>query len=87
MQAIFILSVYLIIKEDYLKGAFVYACLLNFKHIYLYSGIAFLAYILKHYVLKPQSFTHKITNLIKVGTVTIIPFILSFSPFIISGGF
>lgn len=53
MQAIFILSIYFIQQEKYLKGAFTYACLLNFKHIYLYAAIAFASYLLKHYVLKP----------------------------------
>lgn len=50
MQAFFLLGVYLIEQGHFLKGAFAYACLLNFKHIYLYSSLAFFAYILKKYV-------------------------------------
>jgi ALG6, ALG8 glycosyltransferase family len=59
---------------------------LNFKHIYLYAGLAFFAYILKNYVLKPDGNLEKLQNLIKVGVVTLIPFFLAFLPFIAEGG-
>lgn len=52
MQAVFLLSVHLIQQKKFLRGAFLYSCLLNFKHIYLYASLAFLAYILKQYVFK-----------------------------------
>lgn len=51
MQAIFILSVELIRRRQFAKGALAYSILLNFKHIYLYSSLAFFIYILKEYVL------------------------------------
>lgn len=60
MQSIFLLSIYFIQEKHFLRGAFTYACLLNFKHIYLYASIAFLAYILKYYVLKAESNSAKI---------------------------
>jgi alpha-1,3-glucosyltransferase len=47
MQALFLLSVYLIQEGKFLQGAFAFSTLLNFKHIYLYASIAFVAYLLK----------------------------------------
>ena len=51
MQAIFLLSIELIRRKEFVKGAFCYSVLLNFKHLYLYSSLAFFVYILKDYVL------------------------------------
>lgn len=47
MQAIFLMSIEFIRRKQYIKGAFTYSILLNFKHIYLYAALAFFAYILK----------------------------------------
>ena len=47
MQALFLLSVYLVQEGKFLQGAFAFSTLLNFKHIYLYASIAFVAYLLK----------------------------------------
>jgi len=52
MQAIFLASIELIRRKKYEEAAFVYSCLLNFKHIYLYASLAFFSCILKEYVLK-----------------------------------
>lgn len=50
MQALLVWAVGLIKNKDYLKGAFVFSVLLNFKHIYLYCAPAFFIYLLKEYV-------------------------------------
>ena len=55
MQTLFLLSIELIRREKFTAGAFCYSLLLNFKHIYLYSSIAFFIYILKEYVLKESA--------------------------------
>lgn len=50
MQAILVLSVGYMNKHNYLKAAFCFSLLLNFKHIYLYCALAFFVYLLKYYV-------------------------------------
>lgn len=86
MQAVFLLSVHLVQQQKFLKGAFLYSCLLNFKHIYLYAALAFLAYILKQYVLKAENNQQRLARLAKVGIVTVLPFVAAFLPFVLSGG-
>ena len=87
MQAIFLLSVELIRRKRFEEGAFVYSCLLNFKHIYLYAALAFFVCIVKEYIFKEVSFANKIKKLVKIGVITLIPFGISFGPFFLVGGF
>lgn len=54
--------------------------LLNFKHIYLYIAPIYFLYILGHYV------KFDLKKLAKVGIVTVLPFLVSFAPFIVVGG-
>lgn len=69
-----------------MKGALAYSTLLNFKHIYLYSALAFFFFILKEYILSEKNIKDKINKLIRIGLATLIPFIVSFLPFVICGG-
>lgn len=87
MQGIIVVAVYCMEKRKFLVGAFIYGSLINFKHIYLYGMFAFFVYILKEYVLKANSSIEKVRNLVKVGVVTLIPFLLSFVPFLVVGQF
>ena len=87
MQAVFLLSVELMRRKRYEEGAFVYSCLLNFKHLYLYSALAFFVCIVKEYIVVEESNGGKIKKLIKIGIITLIPFAVSFGPFFIIGGF
>jgi alpha-1,3-glucosyltransferase len=50
MQAILILSVGLMNRKKYLKAAFTFAILLNFKHIYMYCAPAYFIYLIKCYI-------------------------------------
>lgn len=86
MQALFLLSIELLRRRQFVKGALAYSTLLNFKHIYLYSSLAFFVFILKEYVLRQKDIKSRIKNLIQIGCVTLIPFLFSFLPFIIVGG-
>lgn len=87
MQAIFLLSIHFMVNKQFLLGAFTYSCLLNLKHIYLYSVLAFVACILKEYILSEKSLPSRLNNLVKVGAVTLAPFVCSFAPFLYYGGF
>jgi alpha-1,3-glucosyltransferase len=86
MQSALLFSVYLMNNKQYLLSAFIYALLINFKHIYMYASLAFFAYLIKNYVLKPTELKLKVQNLIKVSIVTLIPFLISFGPFLLKGG-
>jgi alpha-1,3-glucosyltransferase len=87
MQALFLLSVYFVQEGMFLRGAFAFSTLLNFKHIYLYAAIGFVAYLLKEYVLKGEGVGEKIARLGRLGVVTLLPFVVSFLPFVVIGGF
>lgn len=86
MQALFLLSIELVRRKHFLLGAFAYSTLLNFKHIYLYSALAFFVYILKDYILIENGFFNKLKKLILIGIFTLIPFIVAFLPFVLAGG-
>jgi hypothetical protein len=50
LQAVLVLSVHFMNQKCYLKSAFLYSVLLNFKHIYLYCAPAYFLYLLKCYI-------------------------------------
>jgi alpha-1,3-glucosyltransferase len=63
-----------------LASACLFSVLLNFKHIYLYVAPIYFVYILGAYV------KFNPIKLAKVAIVTVMPFILSFLPFVLAGG-
>ena len=67
-------------------SAFCYSTLLNFKHLYLYCAPAFFIYLLVHYVFNSNKEANSISRLAKVGAITLLPFFISFGPFVVSGG-
>ena len=89
LQAIFVLSIGFMEEKRYLLGAFTYSMLLNFKHIYLYCAPAYFFYLLVNYVLESSeviNFGDRIKRFIKLGLITLIPFIISFGPFLLVTG-
>ena len=64
----------------YLMGALYFAAVLNFKHIFLYQAPAYFVYLLSIYCFKSGSFS--LLNFIKVGSVVIAIFGISFSMFL-----
>lgn len=74
-----LLSISALLRERYLWSAFSFAVLLNFKHIFLYMAPAFAVYLLKFYCLNgKQNALHAMVKLLTVGLT---PFVLSFGPF------
>ena len=78
-----------------LFGAFWFAALLNFKHIYLYIAPAFFVYILRSYCIQGPTTAQTANNLkprsggwlsmgrlVSVGCVVLAVFGLSFGPFV-----
>jgi len=49
LLGLFILSIAYIGEGKDLKGAFIFACLLNFKHIFIYAVPVFTVYLFRHY--------------------------------------
>lgn len=76
---ILLLSISALLKQRYLWSAFIFAVLLNFKHIFLYIAPAFAVYLLKFYCLNgKQNVLYAMGKLLAVGLT---PFAFSFGPF------
>ncbi|XP_020715487.1 probable dolichyl pyrophosphate Glc1Man9GlcNAc2 alpha-1,3-glucosyltransferase isoform X3 [Ceratitis capitata] len=76
---ILLLSISYMLEERYVLSAFIFAILLNFKHIFLYIAPAYAIYLLKFYCLaKGRNKFICITKLLVFG---LIPFVISFAPF------
>ncbi|KAN0061945.1 glycosyl transferase [Thecaphora frezii] len=77
-------------REDRsLLCAFLFSCLLNLKHIYMYIAPSFFVYLLRVYIFPPGSTTADLAKaferLIILGAVTLAPFALSLLPLILDG--
>ncbi|GMM49118.1 dolichyl-P-Glc:Glc1Man(9)GlcNAc(2)-PP-dolichol alpha-1,3-glucosyltransferase [Starmerella bacillaris] len=80
MYGLLLISITYMQKQKYLKSAFLFAVLLCFKHLYLYVAPAYFAYLLRNYALR------SFKNLLKLGLVTLSPFLLAFGPFYWTSG-
>ncbi|XP_067641640.1 probable dolichyl pyrophosphate Glc1Man9GlcNAc2 alpha-1,3-glucosyltransferase isoform X2 [Eurosta solidaginis] len=76
---ILLLSISYLLEERYLVSAFIFATLLNFKHIFLYIAPALAVYFLKFYCF--QSGRNPIVCIGKLAVVGLTPFVASFGPF------
>lgn len=74
-----LLSISYVLDDCLLKATFVFACLLNFKHIFLYTAPAFGVYLLKHYCFDASK--NPVFCLVKLLAVGLTPFVLAFAPF------
>lgn len=76
---ILLLSISFLLEERYVMCTFVFASLLNFKHIFIYMAPAFGIYLLKFYCLDPSK--NPLFALVKILVAGLTPFALSFGPF------
>lgn len=84
LYGIFFLSLSAIISQKLLLGAFLFATLLNFKHLYIYYVPAFVAFYIKAYLLP---FDKKFfIRIFELASTLFIVLALSFGPFYIKGG-
>lgn len=74
-----LLSISYMLEDRTLKGTFIFACLLNCKHIFLYVAPAYVVYLLKHYCLDASK--NSVLCLIKLLLVGLTPFAVAFAPF------
>ncbi|XP_075159185.1 ALG6/ALG8 family glucosyltransferase xit [Haematobia irritans] len=79
LYGILLFSISYLLEERYVMCAFVFACLLNFKHIFLYMAPAFGIYLLRNYCLDASK--NLVFALAKLLVAGLTPFALSFGPF------
>ncbi|KAI9288125.1 glycosyltransferase family 57 protein [Umbelopsis sp. AD052] len=88
-------------KRRYLLSGFLFAALLNFKHIYLYMAPAYFVYLLKAYCFQPiptptenghadrQAYANvsrfSLANFVKLGATVAAVFAISLGPFVYMG--
>ena len=74
------------LQGRYMEGGLWFSVLLNFKHIFMYMAPAFFLFLLKYHCFKDKSSSRLKgflpINFIKLGSVVITVFCLSFGPFI-----
>jgi alpha-1,3-glucosyltransferase len=79
------------LQDRCLEAAFLFAVLLNLKHIFIYIAPAYFVYLLKHYCFAAQTegSTHTpkmkdflLKNFVKLGAIVVAVFLFSFGPFI-----
>lgn len=74
-----LLSISYLLEDRMLIATFLFACLLNFKHLFLYVAPAFGVYLLKYYCLDASK--NPLFCLAKLLIVGLTPFVLAFAPF------
>lgn len=85
MYGIMVLSVAYALESKYMLSALMYAILINFKHIYLYSAPAFGIFYLNVLVIAPNmALSDRITNFVKLAVQTLIVCAISFLPFMLA---
>ncbi|CAG9540297.1 unnamed protein product [Cercopithifilaria johnstoni] len=80
LTSLLLVSLGWIMRKSFLCGALTYCILLNMKHIYLYYAPAYAVYYAINYLFSPGKVF--ITNGAKLAAILILPFALSFGPFI-----
>lgn len=68
-----------------LQGAFLFATLLNFKHIYLYYVPAFVGFYLMTYLLRDYSPVGVFQRTVSLAVSLAVPLVVSFGPFFAQG--
>lgn len=78
-------------QKKYLLGAFLFAFLINMKHIYIYLAPAYFVYLLRSYCFDEKAEKQKkisaifhsfsFSKFVQLGSTVIIVFLISFGPF------
>ncbi|KAG8886505.1 glycosyl transferase [Tulasnella sp. 331] len=84
MFGILLWSILMARNGNKLFSGFLFAVLLNFKHIYMYLAPAYFVYLLRSYCLTPQG-SLRLPQFMKLANAVIIVFVLSLGPFAIMG--
>ncbi|KAG8898392.1 glycosyl transferase, partial [Tulasnella sp. 403] len=84
MFGILLWSILMARDGNKLASGFLFAVLLNFKHIYMYLAPAYFVYLLRSYCLTPQG-RLRFPRFIGLANVVIAVFVVSFGPFVLMG--
>ncbi|EJF61315.1 glucosyltransferase [Dichomitus squalens LYAD-421 SS1] len=84
MFGILLWSILMARNDRKLASGFLFAVLLNFKHIYLYLAPAYFIYLLRSYCLSP-SYTLLPGRFLSLANVVILTFLASLGPFLLMG--
>lgn len=79
---ILLLSIGFILEEKYLQSAFLFAILLNMKHIFIYVSPVFIVYLFRFYCLRDsKNIFESLLKLLKLGAIVLGVTLVSFGPF------
>lgn len=81
LLGILLMSVVKMKQEKFLQGAFLFALLLNMKHLFLYVAPAYIVYLLKCYCWRSKTWLGTFVSLLKLGAVVLSVTAVSFGPF------
>lgn len=86
LLGILLSSIGFMMQERHLASAFLFAVLLNLKHIYLYCAPAYFVFLLSSYCRPPKAplFGFSPLRLISLAVIVLATFALSFGPFIMN---
>ncbi|TFK55792.1 glucosyltransferase [Heliocybe sulcata] len=84
MFGILLWSIYMARQGDKLASGFLFAVLLNFKHIYMYLAPAYFVYLLRSFCMSPQGELLP-RNFLSLANIVIAVFVVSLGPFILMG--
>lgn len=90
LNGLLLISMAFICNQQIFLGAFWFAVLLNFKHIYIYLAPAFFIHLFVDYCLLHNQYRHikiRFDNLIRLFIIVSGVFLISFLPFILKGQF
>ncbi|XP_058130507.1 probable dolichyl pyrophosphate Glc1Man9GlcNAc2 alpha-1,3-glucosyltransferase [Anopheles ziemanni] len=78
---VLLLSIGALMENRPLQSAFLFAALLNLKHIFIYIAPVYMVYLLRFYCFRESTIGRAVMKLIKLGSVVAGVCLLSFGPF------
>eukprot|EP01112_Ceratiomyxa_fruticulosa_P006912 TRINITY_DN1784_c0_g1_i4.p1 TRINITY_DN1784_c0_g1~~TRINITY_DN1784_c0_g1_i4.p1 ORF type:complete len:532 (+),score=67.97 TRINITY_DN1784_c0_g1_i4:132-1727(+) len=85
LTGIQILSMNAMLNKQYIWGAFLFATLLNCKHIYMYMAPVYFVFLLRYCCFEPSKNKFRFGNFILLGVVVLLVFGISLGPFLLMG--
>ena len=82
LTGLLLLSVVRMMQQRPLESAFLFAILLNLKHLYLYVAPAYFVYLLRTYCIHWEARRLLWANVIRLGSIVLSVFVISFGPFV-----
>lgn len=84
LSGLMLLSMARMVQKRELESSLWFTILLNMKHIYIYISPAYFVYLLRNYCFD-RHFNFKLKNFLKLTSIVLFVFTISFGPFIVLG--